>query len=499
MGNVYLVGAGPGDPELLTLRAAEVLRQADVVYYDYLVNPLVLRHVAATAETICLGSHGEGRILAQTEINALVICAAQSGKTVVRLKGGDPSVFGRAAQEIAALEAAGIAYEVVPGITAALAASSHAGILLTHRQQASSVAFVTGQESSDKEGAALDLANLARFPGTLVFYMGVTTAPRWASELIAHGKPAETPVAIVRHCSLPAQRTVQTTLGELPEVLAPGKLRPPAIIIVGSVVAARSHITWFTSRPLFGQRVLVTRPAHQNTTMVERLTRSGAAVELQAAIEITSAPDQAPLDRAINNLASYDWLVFSSANGVAYFLARLRELGGDLRWLGSCRLAAIGPATTAALERCFLRVDLQPDEYRAEALAAQLVSRAAGKRVLILRASRGREVLAETLAEAGIDVEQVVAYQSRDIDQADPDIAAAMAAGDIDWVTVSSSAIARSLARMFGEELKQARLAAISPLTARVLAEAGFSAAAVAQEYTSEGLVEAMIKSATSS
>ena len=492
-GKVTFVGAGPGDPELLTLRGAEVLGQADIVFYDYLVNPLQLRRAAPAAQKVCLGSHRDGRILSQAEINKHVICAAHKGQQVVRLKGGDPSIFGRLSEEIAALEDAGVSYEIIPGITAALAASSHAGIPLTHRQRASCVAFVTGQECRDKEGAELDFSKLSAFPGTLVFYMGVTTAPVWAVEIMAHGKPAKTPVVIVRHCSLPAQCTVRTTLGQLPEVLSPGKLRPPAIVIVGDVAEESSSHTWFTSRPLFGSRALVTRAAHQSGTMVDQLTELGASVLMQPAIEITAAADHRPLDTAIDNLAHYDWLVFSSANGVQYFLARLRQLGGDLRRLGSCRIAAIGPATAAALEACFLRTDLQPDENRAEALVEKLVPLATGKRVLLLRGSRGREVLQESLGEAGIDVEQVVVYQSRDIEQAEPTIAAALHSGEVDWITVTSSAIAGSLVRMFGEDLKQARLAAISPLTASVLEEAGFPPAVVAKEYTTSGLLEAIV------
>jgi len=497
-GKVYLVGAGPGDPGLLTLRGCELLGQADVVFYDYLANPLLLGHAADAAELICLGRHGDGRVLSQGEINGQVIAAAQAGKTVVRLKGGDPSIFARAAEEIAALEAAGIIYEVVPGVTAALAASSYAGVPLTHRDHASCVAFVTGQQrhdtrGRDKEGSALDLANLANFPGTLVFYMGVTTAPVWASELMKHGKSPDTPVAIVRHCSLPEQHTVRTTLGKLPEVLAPRKMRPPAIVIVGDAVAAQTTSSWFASRPLFGQTVLVTRPSRQAATLQTALNALGATTLLQPAIEIAPVRDWAQVDAAIKNLASYDWLVFSSANGVQFFLERILTTGGDLRQLATCRLAAIGPATAAALANFHLRADLQPDEYRAEALAERLVPEAKGKRILLLRASRGREVLAKTLADAGAEVEQVVVYESRDTAKPQAEIAASLAAGQIDWVTVTSSAIARSLVGLLGDDLRQTKLAAISPLTAGVLEEAGYPAAVVAAEYTTEGLLRAIV------
>ncbi len=492
-GKVYLVGAGPGDPGLLTLRGCELLQQAEVVFYDYLANPLLLGHATDTAELICLGRHGQqGRVLAQDEINQQVIAAAQAGKQVVRLKGGDPSIFARAGEEIAAFEAAGIPYEVVPGVTTALAASSYAGVPLTHRDHASCVAFVTGREYRDKADSALDLANLANFPGTLVFYMGVTTAPVWSGELIEHGKPANTPVAIVRHCSLPEQQTVQTTLGELPGFLVTQKIRPPAIIIVGNAVTAQTANSWFTARPLFGQTVLVTRPAGQATPLVQQLNALGATTRLQPAIEIKPVADWSKVDAAIKNLKSYDWLVFSSANGVQYFLDRLRSTRHDLRHLAACRLATIGPATAAALASYHLHTDLQPQQYRAEALAEQLAPKAKGKRILLLRASRGREVLAETLTSAGAEVEQVVVYQSRDTTKPQAEIAAALAAGQIDWVTVTSSAIARSLVQMFGEALQQTKLAAISPLTAEVLEEAGFAPAVVAEEYTSEGLLQAI-------
>jgi len=493
-GKVYLVGAGPGDPGLVTLRGCELLKQADIVFYDYLANPLLLRHTCDSAELVCLGRHGKGRVLTQDEINRQMIAAAQAGHIVVRLKGGDPSIFARAGEEITAFEAADVPYEVVPGVTAALAASSYAGVPLTHRDHASCVAFVTGQECRDKGGPALDLENLASFPGTLVFYMGVTTAPVWASELMKHGKSPETPVAIVRHCSLPEQRTVRTTLGALPVVLAPRKMRPPAIVIVGDAVAAQAQSNWFTARPLFGKTVLVTRPVGQATPLIERFSACGAATLLQPAITIGAVDDWSSVDRAIERLASYDWLVFSSANGVQFFLDRLLATGGDLRQMGNCRLAAIGPATAATLAEYHLRVDIQPDDYRAEALADQLTPQSTGKRLLLLRASRGREVLAETLLAAGADVEQVVVYESRDVTKPQAEIAAALAAGQIDWMTVTSSAIARSLVHMFGDALRQTQLAAISPLTAAMLSEAGYPPSVVAAESTTEALLRSIVE-----
>jgi len=492
-GKAYLIGAGPGDPGLLTLRGRDRLAKADVVLYDYLANPRILEFARPGAELVCLGRHGHGRLLSQDEIHERMISAARAGKIVARLKGGDPAIFGRAAEEIAALEAAGIPYELIPGITAAQAASSYAGVPLTHREVASCVALVTGQQCRDKECGALDMDGLARFPGTLVFYMGVTSAPEWATALLAHGKPGETPVAVVRHASLPQQQTIVTTLAEVPDVLGPGKLRPPAVIIVGEAAAARATADWFTTRPLFGRTVLVTRPAHQADSMVDQLAELGANVLVQPAIEIGPPGDWAPADAAIDGLGSFDWLVFSSANGVRFFLDRLAHHKLDLRALGRSRLAAIGPGTADALAEYRLRADVQPDEFRAESLAESLLPETAGKRVLLLRASRGREVLAETLSAAGALVQQAVVYESRDVTEADPEIAAALADGRVDWITVTSSAIARSLVHLFGEYLRRAKLAAISPLTVDALADAGFPASAVASTYTVAGIVDALL------
>jgi uroporphyrinogen III methyltransferase/synthase len=493
IGKAYLIGAGPGDPGLLTLRGRRLLGQADVVLYDYLANPRILTYAKPGAELVCLGRHGSGRILSQDEIHERMIAAACAGKTVARLKGGDVAIFGRAAEEVAALESAGVPYEIAPGVTAASAASGYTGIPLTHRAAASCVAFITGQECREKQDAALDMAALATFPGTLVFYMGVTSAPEWSAALIQHGKPADTPVAIVRHASLPAQKAIVTTLGALPRVTAGGKLRPPAILIVGDAVRERATLDWFRAQPLAGRTIMVTRPTYQADGMVDAFEALGAAVIVQPAIEIGPPREWAPVDAAITQLSSFAWIVFSSANGVHAFLDRLLDSGRDVRALGQTQIAAIGPATADALAEYRLRADVMPPEYRAEALADKLVPVTAGEHVLLVRASRGREVLAETLVAAGAAVTQVVAYESRDVATPDPDVAAALKDNRVDWITVTSSAIARSLVKLFGASLARAKLAAISPLTASILEEAGHEPAAVATEYTTAGLIAAIL------
>lgn len=538
-GKVYLVGAGPGDPGLLTLRAADCLREADVVLYDYLASPQLLANTRPDAELVCLGRHGHGRLMSQDEINTRMIDAAEQGRIVVRLKGGDPAIFAHLGEELADLEAAGVSYEIVPGVTAAQAASSHAGIPLTQRDDASCVALVTGQETHGKHAdQQLDYAALASFPGTLVFYMGVTTAAEWSRALVAEGKSPATPVAVVWRCSLADQQTIYTTLGDVGQLVQSDKLRPPAVIVVGDVAKRREAANWFTSRPLFGKTVLVTRPQPSGTVpiapgsvpifgsekmgtdplaqtgtvpillsprskmglspspgpMIEKLRQLGAHVLYQPAIEITAPRDWAPVDAIIGRLEVFDWLVFSSGNGVQYFFERLFALSHDLRALSKAKLAAIGPATVDALARYHLAADLQPDEYRAEALAEALAPHARGKRFFLARASRGREVLAESLTNAGATVEQAVVYESRDVKSPDDDVAEALAAGRIDWTTVTSSAIARSLANLFGDALGNTKLAAISPLTAGVLTELGHPPAVVAEEYTSDGIIAAILQ-----
>lgn len=501
VGKVYLIGAGPGDPGLLTLRGKQCLERAEVVLYDYLSGPRLLKYTRPGAQLYCLGRHGQGKIWSQDEICERIVAEALAGRSVARLKGGDPSIFGRMAEEIDALKAAGVPFEIVPGVTTATAAGAYAGVTITDRDHASCVAFITGHlqasKSADETGQrvlGLDFAALAQFPGTLVMYMGVTNAELWSQALIANGKPADTPVLLVRRCTLPDQSSVSCTLATVAEVLAPGKVRPPLVAIIGPVASDADTASWFTSRPLFGQTVLVTRPRDQAAPMVEQLQDLGAEVLLQPAIEIGPPKDWALVDQAIDRLGEFDWVVFSSRNGVAVFLDRLSTAGKDSRAFGSAKIAAIGPATADALAEHSLKSDLQPCEYRAEALAEALQADAQGKRFLLIRASRGREVLAEMLEAAGGEIAQVVVYQSDDVREPDADIATAMQAGSIDWTTATSSAIARSLVRLFGDSLSQTKLAAISPLTAGVLEEEGYAASVVATDFTAEGVIEAILK-----
>lgn len=496
-GMVYLIGAGPGDPGLLTVRGRECLERADVVLYDYLSGPRVLEWTRPGAELYCLGRHGQGKLWKQPDINAKLVECGQAGKVVARLKGGDPSIFGRMAEELDALTSAGIPFEIIPGVSAAVASGAYAGVTITDRDQASCVTFLTGHERPDKDEETLDYATLAKLPGTLVIYMGVTTAQKWSSRLMEHGKPGDTPVLLVRRCSLPDQQAFECRLSDVAGVLAPGKVRPPVVAIVGPVARRPEAMEWFSGRPLFGQTVLVTRPRHQAGPMVARLRELGCEVHVQPAIKIGPPPKVENLCDAALRCGEFHWIVFSSSNGVESFLSAVYQCGGDARRLGGVKLAAIGPATVETLAQHNLKADLCPEQYRAEALAAALAPDCGDRRVLLVRASRGREVLAEMLTEAGAEVEQVVAYQSSDVTTPDPDIAEALADGRIQWVTVTSSAIARSLVALFGDALRGAKLVAISPLTASVLEELGYPAAVVADEYTADGVIDAILSAAS--
>jgi len=494
VGRVYLVGAGPGAPELITLRGVACLRKADVILYDYLINPLLLRHARPDAVKVSLGRHGRERVWKQAEINAELVRLGLAGKTVVRLKSGDPSVFGRGAEEGEVLAEAGIPFEVVPGITAGLAASSYGGIPITHREFSSAVALVTGHEDADKTSSSLDFSALASFPGTLVFYMGVTTVDRWSSALLQAGKPADTPVGIIRRCSFPDQQVMTSTLGKVAQEYPKERLRPPVIFLVGEACTWQPSLGWFSQRPLFGQRIAITRPESQAASLVEPLSDLGAEVFVSPTISISPAEDTGPLDHSITHIDGFDWLVFSSTNGVEYFFHRLFDLGYDLRQLGKIRIAAVGSGTAEALANYHLKADLVPPEFRAESLSAALISQLSptANRLLLIRANRGRDVLPQELAAAGAQVTQVVAYSSTDIPSPDPILLDKLAAGQLDWVTVTSSAIAKSLARLYGDELKKAKLVSISPITTATLTELGYPPAAEAANFSMEGIVEAI-------
>ncbi|MCG6954369.1 MAG: uroporphyrinogen-III C-methyltransferase [Gemmatimonadetes bacterium] len=492
-GTVYLVGAGPGDPGLITVRGVECLHRADIVLYDYLANAELLEHASPSAKLVPLGRQRGGRMFTPAEIAERMIAEARAGRSVVRLKGGDPSVFGRGADETEALRNAGIPFEIVPGITSGLALAAYCELPITQQHDASAVALVTGRERDDKTESCLDYDSLASFPGTLIFYMGVGRCKDWSRELLARGRSPDTPVAIVRHCTRSDQQMVRCTLGTVAEVVATLKVRPPALFAVGEVVDRAPRDSWFSSRPLFGTQVLVPGSRMTSARLRGRLTALGADVLAAPVLRIGPPADWEPVDRVLDRIHEYDWLVFTSEYGVDQFLGRLMTRGGDARRLGSAKLAALGSGTAERLIRWGLRADLVPEESASRTLAETLLDHVRGRWVLLVQANRGREALARELEGGGARLEQVAAYESTDELVPDPDVVAALASGEIQWVAVTSSAAARALVHLYGDDLRYPRLASIGPVTTAALKESGLQPAVEASPHTTQALVEAIL------
>ena len=484
-GHVTFVGAGPGAADLLTLRAVAALRQAEVVVHDTLVPGSILEAASPAAERIPVARDEAGGDDPGDATGRLLVRLAAAGRAVVRLKGGDPSVFARLAEEMRPLRAAGVPVTVVPGVTAALAAAAAAAVPLTSRSTASSLTIVTGHEAEAKD-AALDFGTVAAIPGTLAVYMGVEQAARWARALIAAGKPAETPVTVVSRCSWSDERIASIALADCAAGLDHRGWQSPAVFIVGA--AARAEV----AGPLAGRRVLVTRPAGQGDELAGLVRALGGEAVHLPVIRVEDPPSWQPLDDALWRADTFDWIVFASANGVRACERRLRALGHDARLLGTARIAAIGPATRRAVEDAGLACDLEPEEFRSEGLAAAFAAVPRGGRFLLVRADKGRDLLPRRLAEAGHQIEQVVAYVSRPLEQLDAAALAAVDAG-VDWVTVTSGSIAAAAARLFGDRMQRWRIASLSPVTSAALQREGLHATAEAEEATAAGVVAAIV------
>ena len=476
---VFLVGAGPGDPGLLTVRARELIDGADVILYDRLIPPGVLDGVSA--ELVYVGKQGGGPQMPQEEIDRLLVQYGTGGRTVVRLKGGDPFVFGRGGEEALVLREAGIPYEVVPGVTAGIAAPAYAGVPVTHRELASGVAFVTGHENPDKPETALDWPALAAFPGTLVFYMGVKALPRIASQLMAGGRAASEPVAVVERGTLPGQRTTLSTLGEIGSVQG---IRAPAITLVGPVAALREQLAWLEARPLHGRTVAVTRARAQASALAARLRGLGAEVVEAPAIRTQ------PLEVELPEVGSYDLLCVTSPTGADQLFTHLR----DARELAGVTVAAIGPGTARALRAHGVEADIVPDRAVAEGLVEALRA-VAVDRVLVARANEGRDVLIDALRERGAHVDVVALYET----VAEPlDDATREAASQADYVLFTSASSVRFFAAA-GGSLSGPRLASIGPATSAELREHGAAPDLEADPHTPDGLVAALLADAVTS
>jgi uroporphyrinogen III methyltransferase/synthase len=496
---VYLVGAGPGDPKLITLRGKELLSEADVIIYDYLANPKLLEFAKEGAEKIYVGKKGGSRsALHQEHIHDLMIEAAKAGKCVVRLKGGDPFIFGRGGEEAEALVAAGIPFEVIPGVTSAISVPTYAGIPLTHREMASTVAFVTGHEDPTKEGSLIDWAKLAGGPDTLVFLMGMGNLAGIVSELIRHGRDPKTPIALIRWGTHPYQKTLVGRLDDIVAKVAAEGMKPPVVMVVGKVVSLRNRLNWFESKPLFGKRIIVTRAKEQAPEFMEILSSYGAEAVSFPTLEIVPPPSWAELDAAVERIERYDWIIFTSVNGVQSFRKRLASLRKDLRRLKGISLCAIGPRTAAEVEAWGLQVDLVPSEFKAEGVLQALDERGiAGKRFLIPRAKEAREILPEEIQKKGGEVDVVPVYQSVRPDHDPAILETLLRAKRVDMITFASSSTLRNFMEILGPErrlwLTGSAIACIGPITAETAREFGLKVDVMPTEYTLPALGESIV------
>ncbi|MBN2133718.1 MAG: uroporphyrinogen-III C-methyltransferase [Sedimentisphaerales bacterium] len=497
-GIVYLVGAGPGDPGLITCRGRDLLPLADCIIYDHLVSPNLLTQLRTDAERVYVGKQAGRHTLAQDEINRLLVEKASGGLTVVRLKGGDPFVFGRGGEEALALTAAGIPFEVVPGVTAAVAAAAYAGIPVTHRGLASEVAFITGHEDPSRDDSHIDWPSLARWQGTLAFYMGVRNLPSICEALQRHGMASDTPAALIAWGTTARQRTLVADLATLAGRAQEEGFTPPAVAVIGRVVSLREQLAWFERRPLFGRRIVVTRARAQASDLAAWLTALGADVLECPTIRIEPPEDPGCLLDAARRVCDFDWLILTSVNGVDAVFGALARLELDARHLAHTRVCAIGPATAERLAAHGIRPDLVPERYLAEGIleAFDRTGSLVDKKFLLARADLARADLADGLAQRGAHVEQVVAYRTA-VEALDrTTLEGALTEDAIDWFTFASASTVNNLMgtldlRRFPD--KKFRIASIGPITSATILEHGLKVQAEAVEHTIPGLVQAIV------
>jgi uroporphyrinogen III methyltransferase/synthase len=499
-GFVYLIGAGPGDPGLITVRGRECIARSEVILYDYLANEEFLRYAPAGAELIYAGKIGGAHNREQRQINELLVQKAATGKVVARLKGGDPFVFGRGGEECEALVDAGIPFEIVPGVTAGIGAAAYAGIPLTHRDFTTSVAFVTGHEGHDKDVSTIDWEQLSIGSGTIVFYMGVKNLPQIVANLVAHGRSPETPVALVRWGTRPEQEVLTATLADIVEKAKRCFFKAPAITVVGEVVTLREKLRWFDNRPLFGRTVLVTRAADQASDFTILLQEMGARVMECPTIRIAAPESFAELDSDIGRLGEFDWIVFSSANAVNAFFDRLHLKGKDSRAIAGCKVACVGPKTAEMVAVHGIKADMIPADYKGEGLVAAFSEeKITGKRVLFPKGDRARDVIPGGLQKQGNTVAAPVAYRNLPVDEVPSHVMTALEEGEIDCVTFTASSTVTNLADLLGENrflklMEGIAVAAIGPITSRTCREFGLEVKIEPAEYTLAAMVEEIVQ-----
>ena len=498
-GIVYLVGAGPGDAGLLTMRGAELLARADVVVYDALVNPDLLRLAPREAEIIFGGKRAKDHALSQDELNALLVTKGREGKTVVRLKGGDPYIFGRGGEEAEQLSEAGIPFEVVPGISSVIAGPNYAGIPLTHREHNTMVTVFTGHEDPTKPESTLDYQQIAQLPGTKVIVMGTERIKHIAESLISHGMAADTPVGMIRWGTTGRQQSVEGTLSTIADVAEKAKLAAPAVTVIGDVVKLRAKLNWFEHRPLFGQRVVVTRTREQASQLSRQLLELGAEVLEIPTIKIVPPDNKQDLMDALLGLGGYDWIVFTSPNGVDAFFDYFFKAFEDLRDIGGLRIAAVGSVTAQKLRDLHLKVDLMPDEYVAKKIVAAFrgYESIENLRMLLVRAQVANADLPKGLEEAGAIVDDVAIYKTVPETEDRNGAAARFAEAGADWITFTSSSTVQNFHTRFNlpallKQYPKIKLASIGPETSKALAELGLKPTVQAREHTIDGLVAAL-------
>jgi uroporphyrinogen III methyltransferase/synthase len=495
-GIVYIIGAGPGDPGLITLRGIKCLQAADVIVYDHLVSTDILAFARKDAKRVYAGKRGGNHTIPQEEINRILVEEAKKGHTVARLKGGDPFIFGRGGEEAEVVSRAGIPFEIVPGVTSAIAVPAYAGIPLTHRGYTSTVAFVTGHEDPGKEKSDIDWKTLSGI-GTLVFLMGVKNLPQIAENLVANGKNPDTPVSLIRWGTTPDQATLTGTLKDIAARAEEKGFSPPAILVVGEVVGLRDELNWFERKPLFGRGIVITRPEAQAEEMTELLQREGARVIPFPTIRIEPPENFQDMDGALTNIGKYHWIIFTSANGVRAFFQRLRDLGRDVRDLKGIGLCAIGPVTASIIEHSGIRVDIVPDEYVSEGVVRAFRGiDLKDKNILLPRAAAARDVIPDGLKKLGAQVDVVTAYRTVNSGRRKSELDALFKEGKVDVITFTSPSTVTNFFEIMGRHYllpQSVRVACIGPVTATAARNAGLRVDILQATYTVPGLVQSLV------